>query len=113
MTTHRIVVVDKDGSYRNTILVDDAVLKDYWPGYGYALIDLGEEPAQNLPPPPIGKPADFQGVIDLKLSEASLAFGDVVDLKTGVVTKPQPAPVEIDPIIEIDPGPLPLVTPIT
>ena len=87
----------------NTILVEDDVLADpnYWPGYGIALIDEGEE---LVAPPvftPTGRPKEWMGLLDVKLSQP-IQTGDTVDLQTGKVT-PAPLP---DPVVEIDPAPI-------
>lgn len=104
---HRYIVVDADGSYRNTILVDQDIAGQYWPGYGAGMIDMGPEKPEVLPPPPIIKPKDF-GILDIKLDQP-MQEGDMVDLQSGTVMKaaqiaPQPMPVTIDPVADVAPA---------
>lgn len=84
MATRRYAVIDADGVKINCILVDDAVVDSYWPGYGAKLLDEGPEPEEVKPPPNV-KPDDF-GVTDV-VPDKPMSNGDKIDFKTGVVTK--------------------------
>lgn len=85
-------VLDADGVKINTITADEALIDSgWWPGYGAALVDEGENP----PDPPPVKPKTWQVLSAL---ETPMSNGDRLDIKSGVVT---PKPVEIVPISEI------------
>jgi hypothetical protein len=78
-------VLDADGVKINTITADeDLVNSGWWPGYGAALVDEGENPADPPPAPPPVKPVSWRVIPKLK---DGLTNGDKLDLKTGEVTR--------------------------
>ncbi len=78
-------VLDADGVKINTITADEAeVGKGWYPGYGAALIDEGENPPDPPKPQPVTKPETW--VVLAKLAEP-MVVGDKIDPKTGIVTK--------------------------
>ena len=86
MTIRRYGVLDASGVKVNTILVDEAVVGAYWPGYGARLIDEGLAPAELQPPAPPAKDKDF-AVLPFVFAAGEVAVGDTVDFKTGAITK--------------------------
>lgn len=85
MTIHRYAVIDADGVKITTITADDALIASgWWPGYGAALVDEGENPADPPPAPPPVKPDSW--TVLPKLSEP-MVNGDRIDVKSGAVTK--------------------------
>lgn len=95
--TRRIGVYNQDGQKINTILVEEDVLTDptYWPGYGIALIDEGEELVKPPVFTPTGRPKEWIGLLDVKL-EVVPQTGEIIDLATGKVILIKP-----DPIIDV------------
>lgn len=85
----RYAVIDADGIKINTITADDKLLAgDWYPGYGAALVDEGEDLPDPPKPEPIKKP-DTWAVLDVKPTEP-MQNGDKIDTKTGEVTKRKP-----------------------
>lgn len=89
MTIGKYAVLDDSGKVLNVILVDDAMAVEFWPGYGDALVRVGEHIEPEVVPG-TGKPETFKGIIDIAVTDG-FSQGDVIDTKTGVVT---PKPVE-------------------
>lgn len=82
MTVHRYAVIDADGTKINTITADDALIASGWyPGYGAALIDEGENPADPPKALPVLKPLTW---VVLPKLDVPLANGDKIDLKAAV-----------------------------
>jgi hypothetical protein len=107
MAIRRYAVLDTDGVKINTITADEKLIgTDWYPGYGAALVDEGEEQPDPPPAPPPVKP-DTWGVLEVKLAEPMLV-GDRVDFKTMEVVKrveevaidiePTPEPIAIGPV---------------
>ncbi len=105
-------VIDADGIKINTITADEDQVKAGWyPGYGAALIDEGENPAD--PPPVIAPPKPDAWLVLPVLPEPMtvgdqinlatlIAEGDKIDPKTIIVTKAKDVAAQIDPVV-IDP----------
>ena len=78
-------VLDADGTKVNTITADDVAVADGWyPGYGAALIDEGENPPDPPKEQPKGKPETW--AVLPALAEP-MVTGDKYDFKTGEVIK--------------------------
>lgn len=87
----RYAVLDADGVKINTITADDALVASGWyPGYGAALLDEGEDFPDPPKPEPVKKP-DTWRVIE-KIAEPMLN-GDRLDFKSLVVVKRADDPV--------------------
>lgn len=85
----RYAVLDADGIKINTITADEKlVASDWYPGYGAALVDEGEDLPDPPKPDPVKKP-DTWAVLAVKPAEP-MQNGDKIDFKTGVVTKADP-----------------------
>ncbi len=109
-------VLDADGFKINTITAEsDQVDAGWYPGYGAALVDEGENPPD--PPPFVSppKPKDWL-VLDAlpepmtvgdQINLATLiAEGDKIDPKTIIVTKAADLAVAVDPIDPVTEPPI-------
>lgn len=92
MAIRRYAVLDADGVKINTITADDALIASGWyPGYGAALLDEGEDFPDPPKPEPVKKPDSWR-VLEVKLEEP-LCNGDRLDFKSLVVVKRADDPV--------------------
>lgn len=83
MSIRRYAVIDDDGTVLNITIAEEGTAD--WPGYGTKLVDIGEEPPEEVPVAQRGKPDNFEIVV---LKDAvALGINDRIDLKTGAVTK--------------------------
>ncbi len=102
MTIRRYAVIDSDGVKINTITADEKLVgTDWYPGYGAALIDEGEELPDPPKPPPVTKPDTWTVLPKLK---EPMQNGDRIDLKTGEVTKreePKPDIAEVAEALDV------------
>ena len=81
----RYGVIDADGIKVNTITADEVLIASGWyPGYGAALVDEGENPAD---PPKELPPVKPQTWTVLPALAEPMQNGDKIDLVTGEVTK--------------------------
>jgi hypothetical protein len=95
MMIRRYAVLDADGFKISTITADEAAVNQGWyPGYGAALVDEGENPADPLPAIAPGKPDEWQVIAQLP---QPMVNGDKLDVKTGEVIKRAEAPIEVLP----------------
>lgn len=91
----RYGVLDANGVKLSTITADDAVVNAGWyPGYGAALIDEGENPPDPPKERPLGKPDTF---VVLPALAVPMNNGDQIDFKTLQVAKP----VSLDAIADV------------
>lgn len=89
----RYGVLDADGIKMSTITADsDAVDGGWYPGYGAALIDEGENPPDPPKAQPAPKPKSFAVLPELSIA---MSNGDQIDFKTLQVTKAAIATVDI------------------
>ncbi len=99
-------VLDADGVKISTITADEELLKtDWYPGFGAALVDEGENPPDPPPEKPPGKPDTWTVIAQLA---EPMTNGDKIDFKTLEVTKAEL--IQADPIL-IDPMPVEEIKP--
>lgn len=86
MKTLRYAVLNRDGTVVNHIAIDDPMPSGYHPGYGSALLCIGGQPDLTHNP--------RLPVLKIRPSEIP-QIGDVIDVKTGQVTKFVPQVVQV------------------
>lgn len=78
MSVKRYAVLNNVGQCINSVLIDDPMPQDYWPGYGATLVCCDGTP--NL--------TKSAGLSVLNITpDKPIQIGDVVNTDTGVVTK--------------------------
>jgi|SRR5262245_7550286 len=82
VNTRRYAILDVNGLCVNVVLVDDPMPTNYWPGYGFYLVDQGAvPPIQPDPGPTISTLLNVPGVTPNK----KIQIGDVMVINTGTV----------------------------
>lgn len=85
MDVGRFVILDADGNYMNTILVNTPYPECYTPGYGRYVVYAGNDPAPAAP----ANNDMATGLTYLTVRPSmSMSMGSKMDITTGTVTPP-------------------------
>jgi hypothetical protein len=79
----RYAILDVNGRCVNVVLVDDPMPADYWPGYGYYIVDQGSIP----PITPDTEPIIASSVLIVPSAKPNrkIQIGDVMVINSGTV----------------------------